>query len=53
MAGKGPRVKPRSLTTCEETASFRSDDLEVLELNMPAAYGTFDLAGPGDGAAGA
>jgi uncharacterized cupin superfamily protein len=31
----------------------RSDDLEVLELNMPAAYGTFDLAAPGDGAAGA
>ena len=23
----------------------RSDDLEVLELNMPAAYGTFDLPG--------
>ena len=29
----------------------RSDDLEVLELNMPATYGTFDLApAPGDGA---
>ena len=27
----------------------RSDDLELLELNMPAAYGTFDLAQPPDG----
>ncbi len=24
----------------------RSDDLELIELNMPAAYGTFDLAEP-------
>ena len=27
----------------------RSDDLELLELNVPAAYGTFDLAQPPDG----
>jgi len=27
----------------------RSDDLELLELNMPAAYGTFDLAQAPDG----
>ena len=27
----------------------RSDDLEVLEINVPARYGTFDLDGPSDG----
>ena len=29
----------------------RSDDLEVLEINVPAQYGTFDLAAPPEGAA--
>jgi hypothetical protein len=24
----------------------RSDDLEVLEINVPARYGTYDLDGP-------
>jgi mannose-6-phosphate isomerase-like protein (cupin superfamily) len=28
----------------------RSDDLELLELNMPAQYGTFDVDGPPEGA---
>ena len=26
----------------------RSDDLEVLEINVPAQYGTFDLPAPSD-----
>jgi mannose-6-phosphate isomerase-like protein (cupin superfamily) len=30
----------------------RSDDLEVLEINVPAHYGTFDLAEPPEGAHG-
>ena len=29
----------------------RSDDLEVLEINVPAQYGTYDLAEPPKGAA--
>jgi len=30
----------------------RSDDLEVLEINVPAQYGTFDLDAPPEGAHG-
>ena len=27
----------------------RSDDLELIEVNLPAAFGLFELAGPGEG----
>ena len=30
----------------------RSDDMEVIEINLPANYGTWDLPAAGEGAAG-
>ena len=38
-AGSGCRSRP----ACRTTSIARSDDLEVLEINMPAEYGTWDL----------
>ena len=31
----------------------RSDDLELLEINLPAAFGVWNLDGPGDGSTAA
>ena len=42
----------RSRPACAHNVVARSDDLEVLEINVPAQYGTFDLAEPPEGAHG-
>ena len=58
FAGVGSRSRFGPAAACRNRPGWQhnvvgaADDLEIIEINMPATYGTVDLAGPDGGADG-